>query len=157
MQTIKLLVLSDSHGQRRALQRALAAQPEARQVFFLGDGWRDMQEIREADPERTYWTVPGNCDGAVEQSPAGEATLGGVKIFFTHGHLYRVKWGTELLAEAARSRGAALALFGHTHIPCETYDRGVHLFNPGSIGRGGTYGLIELGPGGILTQVMAVS
>lgn len=156
MGTIKFLVLSDSHGQRTALRRALAAQPEARQVFFLGDGWRDIEAVREAEPERTFLAVPGNCDAGVTQPPVGETVIGGIKIFFTHGHLYRVKWGTELLVQAARSRGATLALFGHTHMPCERYDSGVQLFNPGSIGYKETYGLIEVGSGGLLTQVMTL-
>ena len=47
---MKLLVLSDSHGYTRRLTEALDAHPDARDVVFLGDGERDLEEVE--------WTYP---------------------------------------------------------------------------------------------------
>ena len=75
----------------------------------------------------------------------------GVVIFYTHGHMYGVKYDLDTLADAASARGAEVALFGHTHIPHAETRGGVFLFNPGSCGRcytgPDTYGILTLDEG----------
>ena len=75
-------------------------------------------------------------------------------IFYTHGHMYGVKYDLDTLAEAAAARGAEVALFGHTHIPLEEQHGTVLLFNPGSCGRcytgPDTYGVLTLANGRVL-------
>ena len=76
--------------------------------------------------------------------------------FYTHGHMYGVKYDLDTLADAAAARGAQVALFGHTHIPlAETRGR-VFLFNPGSCGRCYTgadpYGILTLADGKVVGQ-----
>ena len=70
----------------------------------------------------------------------------GVLFFYTHGHHYGVKMGSERLAECAGERGADVALFGHTHR--RELVRGVGtaatVFNPGSLRDGGSYGVITI-------------
>ena len=44
------------------------------------------------------------------------AIVAGVLFFYTHGHHYGVKRGSERLAQCAGDRGADVALFGHTHV-----------------------------------------
>ena len=39
----KLIVASDSHGSSMALQRVLDKEQDARALFFLGDGLRDLE------------------------------------------------------------------------------------------------------------------
>ena len=72
-------------------------------------------------------------------------------IFYTHGHMYGVKYDLDTLADAASARGAEVALFGHTHIPHAETRGGVFLFNPGSCGRcytgPNTYGILTLDEG----------
>ena len=46
-----------------------------------------------------------------------EVTVENTKIFFTHGHLFRVKYDLYTAACAAKSRNAKVLLFGHTHQP----------------------------------------
>ena len=65
----------------------------------------------------------------------------------THGHLYRVKYDTAGLANAGLYRGADIVLFGHTHVPFWDSINGMTLLNPGSIGYGGTYALLEVDDG----------
>lgn len=136
----KLLIVSDSHGNPEALLRAVGAEWPVDMLFFLGDGQRDLEQVRLNYPELPVYSVKGNCDYAGTVPAETEVTVEQVRFFLTHGNRYGVKNGTSLLAEAARRRGADVALFGHTHRAYTRYDNGVLLFNPGSVGesRGGS-------------------
>ena len=151
---MRILVLSDSHGDVSSLCAAVERYPEAREIVFLGDGLSDIEQVREWYPDRNYHLVRGNCDlGAYGTPDEGLLTLGGAKILFTHGHLYGVKGGTDRLLARALERGADAALYGHTHIAKENYECDVHLFCPGSIGRG-CFGAVDIEPSGIMTTVL---
>ena len=128
------------------MEKAICMHPDARVVFFLGDGLRDIEYIMNEYPDKDYYRVSGNCDGLFTGLPVtSEVVIEGKRIMLTHGHEYGVKSGTERLERAAFSRGADIALFGHTHLPTERYIDGggesasaLYLFNPGSISY--TYG-----------------
>lgn len=154
--TVRILVVSDTHGNTGALCRAIEEQPTARTVIFLGDGLRDAEDAQARYLDRTVYTVPGNCDLACRDPKVREETLGGKRLFFTHGHIYDVKYGLYRLDLAARQYGADIALFGHTHQPYEEYADGLYLFNPGSLGYGGTYGYVDIVGGGIVTNVVTL-
>lgn len=147
---MRILVLSDSHGRRVPLERAIEAQPQARAVFFLGDFVRDAEELPLLYPERTFYTARGNCDFASDLPETGCATVGGVKIFYTHGHTCGVKSGTGGLEQAARRAGATIALYGHTHVAEIHYRDGLYLVNPGSVSQPregpASYAVIDLTP-----------
>lgn len=142
---MKILVFSDSHGNTRGLLTAAARHRDADAAFFLGDGMRDADELADEFPRLPLYRVRGNCDFASFDPVDGLAPLGGFVFYYTHGNYYYVKAGCTELAEAARARGADVALFGHTHEPlCETLN-GVTLFNPGSAGYlRGSYGVITI-------------
>ncbi len=150
------MVVSDTHGAVGALCRAIEQQPTAGTVLFLGDGLRDAEHAQARYPDRTFYTVPGNCDMFDAGPKIREETLGGKRFFFTHGHVYDVKYSLYRLDLAAREWGADIALFGHTHQPYQEYADGLYLFNPGSLGHGGTYGFVDVVGGGIVTQVVSV-
>ena len=147
----RLVVVSDSHGNPAALRRAIASVPDANAVFFLGDGIRDLLQVREEFPGLRFYPVAGNCDYGALEPTDGLAAFDGVVIFYTHGHMYGVKYDLDTLADAASARGAEVALFGHTHIPHAETRSGVFLFNPGSCGRcytgPDTYGILTLDKG----------
>ena len=68
---------------------------------------------------------------------------------------YEVKYGLSNLVAAAEERGAQIALFGHTHQAMTEYRGGLYLMNPGSLsGPSGTYGIIDLTPAGIVTNIL---
>ena len=142
---MKILVLSDSHGNTRAVLRAVERHPDAAAVFFLGDGSRDADALEEKHSRLPVYRVRGNCDFASFDPVEGLAPLGGVVFFYTHGHAYSVKSGVDELAAAAKARGADVALFGHTHEAlCEMRD-GVALFNPGTLcGTRGSFGVVTV-------------
>lgn len=131
------LIFSDSHGDASCMKRALNKNPDAEVVFFLGDGISDAEALAIDDKCRMWIAVRGNCDFSVVfgngvLNKTEQITLMGKKIMLTHGDVYGVKGGLETLIGAARSRGADIVLFGHTHIPYESYDDGLYIFNPGT-------------------------
>lgn len=156
---MRILVVSDTHGDEGALWRALEAQPAARTVIHLGDGVREAEDMAARFPEKTFYIVRGNCDF---RSAAGhlpyvrEEVCGGKRLFFTHGHLYDVKSDLYRIGCAARERQADVLLFGHTHRPLATYDDGLYLFNPGSLFGGGTYGVLDITTAGVVMNVVEV-
>ncbi len=145
---MRLLVLSDSHSALSFMRLCIdAVKPQV--VIHLGDYYDDAKAMEEEYPHIRFFSVPGNCDKYRVSPDAPETlveTVGGVKLYMTHGHLHRVKAGVGGLLAAARSRGAQMALFGHTHSPlCEQLEDGLWLLNPGSCGYyGGSAGIIEI-------------
>lgn len=153
---MRLLVLSDSHGNCRAVRRALEAQSDVRHVVFLGDGLREIEDVADEEPGRVFYTVPGNCDFGATALPVREETFGGMRVMFTHGHLHRVKYGLEPLCVAAQARQAGLVLFGHTHQPLFRYEEGLYLVNPGSVGKDGRYAVVDIVSGGVMANLLQV-
>lgn len=90
-QVLRLLVLSDSHGDAGSVYRAVAAQPEAAAVLYLGDGAADLAAAAAAFPRLAFYPVRGNGDFAPDAAGlpyAREECFGGKRFFLTHGHLY---------------------------------------------------------------------
>ena len=132
----KLLILSDSHNSRLAIENILAAEADSIDaLIFLGDGLRDLEQALTFYPSLRAYAVAGNCDFGALEPLDGLAAFDGVVVFYTHGHMYGVKYDLDTLADAAAARGANVALFGHTHIPVAEERGGVFLFNPGSCAR----------------------
>ena len=151
---MRILVVSDVHGKLNLLREAIEAQPTARDVIFLGDGLRQVEDVIELYPDRTFYTVPGNCDWGAGGIPVRQETFGGKRFYFTHGHLHEVKHGLYRLYLAAREAGADIALYGHTHVAYEDYVDGIYLFNPGSLGYDYSYGYVDVVGNGIRTAVV---
>ena len=113
----KLLILSDSHGGSDAIARILKAEREnIDALIFLGDGLRDLELALTKYPRLRTYAVAGNCDFGALEPYDGLAAFDQVIVFYTHGHMYGVKYDLDTLADAAAARGAQVALFGHTHI-----------------------------------------
>lgn len=143
---LRILVVSDTHGDRRQLYRLVEEHPEARYLLHLGDGAADTDDLL-LDCAVTVLQVAGNCDFSSSYPVEQEHTFGGVPFFFTHGHRYGVKGGTAHLEAEARRRQAQIALFGHTHQPLVHYTDGLYLLNPGSLRYGGSYAMVDIESG----------
>lgn len=154
---MKILVVSDTHGDFNTLKRAVLSHSTAEVIIHCGDGESQVQRIKESFPDKAVYNVRGNCDWNSSAPATEEITVEGKKIFVTHGHLYQAKLTLSLICAEARSRNADILCFGHTHIPTEEYRDGLYVLNPGSCsGCGATCGLIEITPGGILTSIAPV-
>lgn len=147
---MKILVLSDSHGDLNNLQRVIEMHNDSHSILFLGDGERDFSKM-EIDIKPPLYIVSGNCDFCSLESDVKLLNLGGKKIMMTHGHNYKVKYSPEFLINNAKEKGMDIVLFGHTHTPYAEYGT-TNVMNPGSISRhggsGGTYGMIDITPTG---------
>ncbi|MDR3552270.1 MAG: metallophosphoesterase [Clostridia bacterium] len=157
---MRIVVVSDTHRDASAFEQVVLAQPAAELFIHLGDCEREAGEIAELFPEKKFLTVAGNSDFCSQLPLQGIVEVCGKTIFYTHGHLYHVKYGLGELIRNARSCGADIALFGHTHIPVTSYEDGLYLMNPGSLGHpksgGPTYGVIDITGAGIVTNIVEV-
>lgn len=147
---MKLLVVSDSHGDLDALRLAVRRErPQA--VIHLGDHCSDADELASEFAGLPVMSVRGNCDF---DTPTRADTLvremEGVRIFAAHGHKYGVKTGCLNFRYAALEQGAHLALFGHTHSPFLCEEDGLCLMNPGACsGAHPGYGVVTLQNGSV--------
>lgn len=147
---MRLLVLSDSHGDFISLKMAVESVPDADVVIFLGDGASDFMKLCLNISHKTIIAVKGNCDSSLCAYPEKMIEkLGNSLVYCTHGYIEHVKFGLAELKSKAREAGAALALYGHTHTPHVEYDAGLHIMNPGSV-RENSCGVVDITPKGII-------
>lgn len=130
----KIIVLSDTHGNRAAIEKLYPLFSECDLIIHLGDTSSDGQYIKKQFGDKVL-LLNGNCDfmSLGEDELVYEAE--GVKIFACHGDKFGVKQGLARLAAYAKTQGCAVALFGHTHCATERDIDGVKLFNPGNFTR----------------------
>lgn len=155
---MKILVFSDSHGRAKNIVEALKIHGGVCDfAVFLGDGLKDIDYAREKFPSVPFVSVRGNCDAFFCDSERDECVLDldGVRVLITHGHKYNVKYGYGTILYRARELDADAVFFGHTHIPLDTQEyvgeKRIHLFNPGSVGMGASYGIVNTS-GGVLVS-----
>ena len=126
------VILSDSHGRYKNVQKIAPLFSENDYIVHLGDGSSDMRPYLSQYPEKLF-VMKGNCDfsyGMEETVIEAE----GLSVLCCHGHRYGVKRGLETLAARAKELNCEIALYGHTHrAGIETVD-GVLCINPGSVG-----------------------
>jgi putative phosphoesterase len=153
---VKLLVISDSHGNKNAILNAVAHEnPDL--ILHLGDHDKDCSAVEREFPEVPLRSVRGNCDRFSSGLEIDEFMLDGMRFFMTHGHLYGVKTGFSSIIDSASVRSADVLLFGHTHIPHFSYMEKIAIINPGSISTGGkTYAVLDLKNGGIDCEIKSV-
>jgi len=157
---MRALVISDSHNNASACERAVTAVGEKNidMIIHLGDITRDADYI-----EMLYYPVPvvsvsGNNDFLSSRDTERVINFDGHKIFICHGHTLSVSYGTDRLERMARQRGCVAALYGHTHQSrIEKKEDGFLIVNPGSVSRprGGrpSYAILE-SEGGKLSAVI---
>lgn len=156
-----VLILSDTHGHADRVESLLdrpSIRPDA--ILFAGDGVRDLSYL---SLPCSLYAVCGNNDSPTLAQSELTVDLDGIRLFLTHGHRFGVKSGTERLLMHAVARGADAVIYGHTHRPHEEYvpagtrvgdtvlEKGLWLFNPGSLGdREASFGTLEIRGGQLL-------
>lgn len=142
---MKILVLSDSHGNLSNMIRAVRL-TEPRMILHLGDCWRDGEKLHEMFPEIAFEQVPGNCDFRSSEPTEKLLFPEDKKVLLCHGHTYDVKHTLLSAGQAAREQHLDLFLFGHTHKAFRDLRDGTLFLNPGSIGDylDPTYGIVRI-------------
>lgn len=133
MNSTKVLILSDSHGNRSLLQRVFEAEKPDK-IFFLGDHINDIYSLENALDVDIY-AVKGNVDYGVQGVEDLVLSLNGYKILLTHGHKYRIKYDYFPLYLKAREYDVNFVFFGHTHAYTDFEENGIRFLNPGSIAK----------------------
>lgn len=159
---MKILIVSDSHAMNGPLRTAIMKE-KPDMLIHLGDAEYSQSEIASwaGSPETPCVFIKGNCDTYSYDSSLIRDTavfeLKGHKIYCTHGHRQRVNYGLLILSLTAQEQGCDICLFGHTHVPYDSFgdavsgfDRyygggsyvtsGPRILNPGSVSlpRGGS-------------------
>ncbi len=157
---MRIVVISDTHGRTGVIDKILSNQPEAKQVFFLGDNIGDIEDFEFLYPEKSFYAVPGNCDFGSFAPNTGVKEVGGVKVFYTHGHTLGVKYITSNLLASAKQNDCKIALYGHTHVSKILYEDGVYIVNPGSASRSRegseSYAVIDITDNGIMPIIIKI-
>ena len=149
---MKVLVISDSHGHKSNIYDAIEIEsPDV--ILHLGDNIKDCYDIEASHPEIMLRMVKGNCDQGYTGLEMDRFTLEGKKIFMTHGHLFNVKIGKKMLLDSAAASDIDILLFGHTHIPYYSIKDELIAINPGSIGSGKSYAVLEIKDGVVECQL----
>lgn len=149
---MKILVLSDTHGNIDNARQVISENSDVSLIIHLGDYFRDAQKLKEEFPNIKIEYVYGNSDFMIDDTPADKILeVEGKRIFMTHGHRYSLKWGYDKLISKADEIGADILLFGHTHISYIVKNENCLILNPGSIsdsrdtsGFGESYAIIEI-------------
>jgi len=130
---MRILVISDTHGDTNKAEEAIRSNKEVSLIIHLGDYYRDAQKLSGMFPNIPVEYIYGNSDFMIENVPAEKLLeVCGKKIFITHGHRYSVKWDYGRLYKKAEELKADMILFGHTHVPEIIEKDDVFLLNPGS-------------------------
>lgn len=155
---MRIVILSDTHQNRAAVEKIIAKHPEADYFIHLGDGVKEFLAVQPFYPHHQYRQVTGNGDFAPAEKTEDFLFVSGKKLYFTHGHLLAVKAGPEKLKKKAKEVGADIVLFGHTHTPYNQYDGGVFYLNPGSPTYpregGPSYAVLDIGEHGVMPVIV---
>ena len=131
---MKILIVSDSHGISGPL-RMVIMKESPDMLIHLGDSEYPQSEIASwaGAPKTPCIFVRGNCDynysdpSLVRNEAVFE--LKGHRFFCAHGHLQRVNYGLLTLSLTAQEQGCDICLFGHTHVPYDSFGDAISSFN----------------------------
>lgn len=126
-------VLSDTHGNRAAIDKIADVLRESDLVIHLGDTSADGNYIKKFNPNVRL--INGNCDPIRLGEDEITLEIEGVNIFACHGHRYSVKSSAAKLIARAKELGCGVALYGHSHRASEKETDGVLAINPGTMSR----------------------
>ena len=134
---MKILVVSDTHGNFGPALQAHSLTEPVDAVIHLGDGVEDANLFRSLTHVDVI-AVAGNCDhdATVPREMLWECE--GKRVLLVHGDAYGVKGGLERLKERADEVCADIVLFGHSHRATCTTTSGILFLNPGTLTRTST-------------------
>jgi hypothetical protein len=159
--TLRLVVVADTHSQPhpRAAEYLAARAPDA--ILHAGD-IGDLGVLEQLSRIAPVHAIRGNIDVHAPDLP-DVLTLDLVRdtqdpqpllrLLLVHIGVHGPKLRAEVAA-MARAHGAQAVVCGHSHVPFLGRDRGLTVFNPGSIGPRRfhlpiVFGTIEVTPAGV--------
>ncbi len=146
---MKILVVSDTHGHTKNLERVLEKVGDIDLFIHCGDLEGGEDYIR-ALVEVPCYMVAGNNDWFSDLQREMEISVDDYRIWITHGNNYGASMGPERLLEEASARNVDVVMYGHTHRPLIEYQDNIVIVNPGSLsyprqnGRKPSYLIMEI-------------
>jgi putative phosphoesterase len=155
---MQIAVVADTHSRPHPNSHAQIAAEHPGCIVHAGD-IGDASVLTELETIAPVLAVLGNIDAPVEGVPEGltlELAIEGrapTRILVVHIGVNGPKLRGEVAALARRER-AALVICGHSHVPFIGNDKGLAVFNPGSMGPRRfqlpiVFGVMQVGPNGI--------
>lgn len=145
---MKVLIVSDTHGQENNLEKVLSQVGPIDHLIHLGDVIGAEDDIC-AMTDAPVTIVCGNCDYGSELPQEEIVELGKYRALLTHGNNYYVSSTLEYLKERAHELEVDIVMYGHTHQPYLEQEDNLTILNPGSLslprqeGREPSYILME--------------
>lgn len=147
---MRILIVSDTHRSNALYLQLVKKHAPLDMVIHCGDVEGSEYTIESA-VQCPVHIVAGNNDFFSGLKQEDEFMIGKYKVMLTHGHHYYISMGNELLKDEAKSRGADIVMYGHTHRPVIEQGDGIVAINPGSLtyprqeGRKPSYIIMEIG------------
>ena len=130
---MKILVVSDTHGQSKELREVIKKTRPFDLLIHCGDTEGLERRIRQ-EADCPCVIVRGNNDYFTETPFDDVVEAGKCRIFVTHGHHYGISMGTGRIREKAKEHECNVALYGHTHRPyLDQSDPSLTVASPGSL------------------------
>lgn len=140
---MKILVLSDSHGDKFVLERIIKKERDVDMIIHLGDGLDEFETVM-LNSNITNYSVAGNCDFETTAPSTRIINAASKRIFIAHGHTFDVKETYSKIIQAAKSKNVDICLFGHTHIQYKSVIDDMILLNPGAVNYFNDYAVIKI-------------
>lgn len=131
--SVRLAAVSDTHSapHPETLARLRALKPDA---ILHGGDIGDLAVLDQLAEVAPVYAVRGNIDTRARDLPdVLTIDVGKLRILLTHIAVYGPKLRAEVV-KRAKAEKAALVVCGHSHVPFIGLDRGITVFNPGSVG-----------------------
>lgn len=136
----RIVALSDSHGAKEQLERAVEqayAAGRVDELLFLGDGVREWEQVTgylpAQYPQATCRYVLGNNDFGCAGQEDILFEVNGVRVYACHGHWVGVKTSLTRLMFKAMQHQAKIVFYGHTHVSAVEEANGITVVCPGSV------------------------
>jgi putative phosphoesterase len=135
---LRVAVVADTHSRPHPMTATRLAELEPAAILHAGD-IGDLDVLEQLSKLAPVIAVRGNIDERAPDLPdsvtidiraGGETAL---KLLLMHIAVHGPKIRGDA-AQLAAKQGAALIVCGHSHVPFIGRDRGMMVFNPGSIG-----------------------
>jgi putative phosphoesterase len=133
---LRIVAVADTHGRPHPKLATRIDELAPARIFHAGDVG-DLAVLRDLEKHAPVTAVRGNIDGrdlpdrvTIEVRNNGSTLL---KILMTHIAVYGPKLRADI-AHIARAEDASLVVCGHSHVPFAAHDKGITVFNPGSVG-----------------------
>jgi len=152
---VRLAAVSDTHSRPHPATVTRLAEMAPDAILHAGDVG-DLAVLDELARIAPIHAVRGNIDTRGDLPDVlvlDIASATPLRILLTHIAVYGPKLRTPV-ARVAQAEGATLIICGHSHVPFIGVDRGITIFNPGSIGPRRfmlpiVFGMVDVTPSGV--------